>query len=913
MALQVRGGLPELRGRDEECAALDELLSDGSAGHSRVIVLRGDAGVGKSALLRHVRDRSDEWCVAEAAGVESEMELAYSGLFQLCSPLLAHAGRLPAPQGEALATVFGRSSGPPPDRFLVGLATLSLLAEVAERQPLVCLIDDAQWLDEASAQILSFVCRRLFAERVAIVCAARTGSGVLAGLPELPIGGLLDEDARALLLAHVHGPLDVTIRDQIVGESHGNPLALIELPRNRTPLDLAGGFGLPGSHPVAGRLEQGYALRLAMLPPDTRLLVLAAAAEPLGDPVLLRRVARVLGLPMRTINVAVDADLLVVGERVEFTHPLVRSAAYHSATSDDRQSVHSALADATDPEADPDRRAWHRARAASGPDEQVAAELERSADRARNRGGLAAAAAFGQRSVALTEDPARRSARALDAACTTLRAGAFDAALALLATAERGPLTDFQRARAELVRGHVAFASGRGDDAPGLLLAAARGLEPFDVRLARETYLTAWTAAQLSGRGDVIEQIFAAVDALVAPGGTPTALDLFLEGFAVRATKGHRAAAPTLSRAAAALTGITADDIQHWGWAAGAPSAATWDDEGMRTIFARVVELTREAGSLEHLPLHLSSLAVARAWTGDLTGAEALLVESESVAAATGTVAPSPAWLYLRALEGEELPGKTAEGDGIGAAVGHWAAAILCNGLGRYREAAEAAQLATANPLEPWISTYALPELVEGAVRAGDADLAQEALERLIETTEPSGTDFGRGVEARCRGLVGEGPGAEHCYREGIRHLSRTPLVPETARAHLVYGEWLRRERRRVDARRHLRAAHDMLTSIGMTAFAERARRELVATGETLRRRGTEARRELTPQEEQIVRLADDGLTNREIGAKLFLSPRTVEWHLRKAFTKLGIKSRNALHTVLASRDFAGASGPRDR
>jgi DNA-binding CsgD family transcriptional regulator len=905
MVVEVRGSPVALRGRDAEGAALDELLADATAGRSRVLVLRGEAGVGKSALLRHVFDRSDGWCVVEAAGVESEMELAYSGLFQLCSPLLSHADRLPAPQSAALATVFGRSSGPAPDRFLVGLATLSLLAEVAEKQPLVCLVDDAQWLDDASAQILTFVCRRLFAERVAIVCAARPGPGpeVLAGLPEWSVGGLLDEDARALLLAHVHGPLDAAICDQIVGESHGNPLALIELPRTWTPLDLAGGFGLPDGHPVTGRLEQSYVLRLAALPPASQLLVLAAAAEPLGDPVLLRRSARVLGLDMRTINVAADAGLLTLGERVEFAHPLVRAAAYGSASSDDRHRVHSALAEATDADADPDRRAWHRARAASGPDEEVAAELERSADRARNRGGLAAAAAFGQRAVALTEDPARRASRALDAARTTLRAGAFDAAVALLATAERGPLSDLQRAQSDLTRGHVAFASGRGEDAPGLLLEAARRFETADPTVARETYLTAWSAAQMAGRSDVIEQIFAAVDALPAPTGTPAALDLFLDGFAVRAAKGHRAAASTLSRAAAALAGIPVDDIVRWGWAAGAPSAATWDDEGMRTIFGRLVDITREAGSLEHLPLHLSSLAVARAWTGDLAGAEALLVESESVAVAIGTAAPSSGWLHLRALQGEEHPAKAVANEGLAAAAARWTAAILHNGLSRYREAAAAAQQATSNPLEPWVSTFALPELVEGATRAGEADLAHEAFERLLETTEPSATDFARGIEARCRGLVSEGPGAEDHYREGIRHLSRTPLRPEIARAHLLYGEWLRRERRRVDARRHLRTAHDLLTSIGMAAFAERARRELIATGETLRRRGSGARPELTPQEEQIVRLADFGLTNREIGAQLFLSPRTVEWHLRKAFTKLGIRSRNALHTVLSTHE----------
>ena len=424
----------ELLGRREQCAALDRLVADVLAGASRVLVLRGEAGVGKSALLGYVSGRiageagrGGGWGIVSAVGVESEMELAYSGLHQLCTPLLGHLDELPAPQRDALATVFGLSAGPAPDRLLVGLATLTLVAQAAEQQPLACIIDDAQWLDGASAQMLAFVARRLLAERVALVCAARTGSGdgVLAGLPALAIRGLSDGDARSLLLDHVHGPIDAAVHDQIIAESHGNPLALLELPRTWQAADLAGGFGLPVSQPVASKIEHSYVQRLRLLPADTQLLVLTAAADPLGDPALLRRATGALGIDMTAAFPAVDAGLIQVRIRVEFAHPLVRSGAYRASDAADRHIVHRALAEATDARADPDRRAWHRARASAGPDEEVAAELEHSAGRAQARAGLAAAAAFLTRATELTPLPAARTRRALSAAFANVQAGAF--------------------------------------------------------------------------------------------------------------------------------------------------------------------------------------------------------------------------------------------------------------------------------------------------------------------------------------------------------------------------------------------------------------------------------------------------------------------------------------------------------
>jgi DNA-binding CsgD family transcriptional regulator/tetratricopeptide (TPR) repeat protein len=905
---------PRLLGRNSECEALDRLLTDGLAGRSRVMVLRGEAGVGKSSLLNYVSDQAAGWHVASAVGVESEMELAYSGLHQLCGPMLDHLDQLPVPQREALAVVFGQSTGPAPDRFMVGVATLTLFAELAEQQPLVCVVDDAQWLDRASAQILGFVGRRLLAEPIVLVCAARTGSAeeVLAGLPELVINGLGDSDARALLLNNLYGPLDAAVCDQIITESHGNPLALLEFPRSWNVAALAGGFGLPASQPVVSRIGQSYVRRLRLLPAQTQLLVLAAAAEPLGDPLLLHRAAETLSLDMAAADSAVDAGLLQLGGRVEFAHPLVRSAAYRSAAVEDRHRVHRALADATDPETDPDRRAWHLARATPGPGEEVAAELERSAGRAQARGGVAAAAAFLQRAVALTADPARRAERALAAAEASLQAGVFDAALGLLATAEAGALDDFQQARADLVRGHVAFASGVGSAAPPLLLSAARRLEALDIELARHTYMTAWFAANQAGPipDSHFREVSEAILALPRP-MMPRPHHILLDGLAVLATEGLAAAASTLQQAAKVIPDMSDDEVLRWGLAATEATAAMWDQEGLLAISLRLVKVVRQAGALAELPLNLYSLGVAITWIGDFAGAAAIAAEADSIAAATGSHFPPFTLLRLQSLQGREaetsaliagvIRQTSALGETMSATPAHWAAAVMYNGITRYEDARVAALQATMNTLDPSVTTYALPELIEAAAREGDAQLARHALDQLAESTQPAANEFALGIEARCRALLSDGAAADDLYREAIDRLSRTQLLPDLARAHLLYGEWLRREGRRMDARKELRTAYGMFVAIGMEAFADRTRHELLATGEKVRKRGPETRQELTPQEEQIARLARDGLSNPEIGAQLFLSARTVEWHLSKVFAKVGISSRRELRANLAN------------
>ena len=646
----------------------------------------GEPGAGKTALLDYLGEQASGCRVAHAAGVESEMELVYAGLHQLLTPMLDRLERLPAPQANALQTAFGLRSGSAPDRFLVGLAALSLLAEVAEEHPLVCLVDDAQWLDQASAQVLGFVARRLAAESVILVFAARVLGDELAGLPELVVESLQEADARALLNSVLTGPLDPRVHDRILAEAAGNPLALVELPRGVTPAELAGGFALPDAMPLSGRIEESFRRRLEVLPDDTRRLLQLAAAEPVGDPVLMWRAAERLGIATQAATLAAEAGLVEFGARVRFRHPLVRSAAYRSASLQERHEVHRALAEATDPELDPDRRAWHWAQATPGPNEDVAAELERSAGRAQARGGVAAAAAFLQRSVALTADPARRAERALAAAQASLQAGSFDAALGLVATAEGGALDELQRARVDLLRGQVALALS-GSDAGLLLLRAARRLEPFDLDLARETYLIAWGAtvvvSDLEG-GRLLGEISCAIRALPPPPGPPRPLDLLLDGLALLTLEGRTAGTPRLQQAAKALLEISVEDVLRWGWMATAASDAVWDNEDMLATAARVLQLVRDAGALAQLPIHLSAVALARAWRGDLAGAASLVAEIDSVVAATGSRLGPGAELRLRSLQGREaetsaLIASTTEHAAAGghtiALYAHWAAA----------------------------------------------------------------------------------------------------------------------------------------------------------------------------------------------------------------------------------------------
>jgi DNA-binding NarL/FixJ family response regulator len=910
---------PVLLGRADERELLDRLLENVRAGQSAVLVVRGEAGVGKTALLHYCARQASGFRVARIAGVESEMELPFAGLHQLCAPMLGRLGALPEPQQAALGVALGLSSGPAPDRFLVGLAALSLLAEVAAERPLLCLVDDAQWLDGASGQVLGFVARRLLAESVAIVFAVRdpTDECELLWLPELRLAGLPEDDARALLATVIPGRLDERVRDRLIAETRGNPLAILELPRGLAATQLPGAFGLTGANALSGRIEESFLRRLEALPEETRLLLLVAAAEPVDDPLLVWSAAERLGIGLSAATADETEGLLAIGERVTFLHPLVRSAVYRSASLRERRAVHLTLAQVTDAQVDEDRRAWHLAAAAPAPNEDVASELERSAGRARARGGLAAAAAFLRRSVALTRDPARRVDRALAAAQASLHAGAFDAALELLAAAEAGMLDELQRARVDLLRGQVASATA-GTEAPAQLLKAARRLEPLDPGLARETYLDAWGAALFAGRlasgGDLLD-VSRAAGAAPPPTYPPHPSDLLLDGLAELVTAGRAAAAPALRRAVSAFRGerISVEKGLQWGVLASSAAVELWDFESWDAVITRQMELARDVGALAPLSISLNGEGIVVTWRGDFAAAARVIVEADAVTEATGTRIAPYGGLLLAALRGREdeagvlidatIKAATAGGEGLAVQYAQWTRAILYNGLGRYQDALAAAQQASEVTPELFIAVWALPELIEAAIRSGNADLAPIALERLVESAEASATDWGLGIVARSRALLSEREAAEDCYAEAIDRLSRTQLCTELARAHLLYGEWLRRQGRRTDARTQLRTAHEMLDTIGMEAFAERARRELVATGGRVRKRTVETRDELTPQEQQIARLARDGLSNPEIGARLFLSPRTVEWHLKKVFTKLEISSRMGLHDALPSAD----------
>jgi tetratricopeptide (TPR) repeat protein len=738
MTVKQRGrrAIGTLLGRRTECAVLDRVIAAVRHGESRTLVVRGDAGVGKTALLDYAVESATDLRVLRAIGVESEMELPFAVLHQLCAPMLDGLQRLPAPQREALSIAFGRSAGPPPDRFMVGLAVLSLVLAVAEERPLLCVVDDSQWLDRATAQTLTFVARRLRAEAVGLVFGARETGEEFRGLPHLEVSGLRNGDARALLTSVVGFRLDDRVVDRIVVETRGNPLALLELPRGLTAMQLAGGFGLVGTQALPGRIEKSLLRQTDALPPQTRALLLVAAAEPVGDPLLVWRAAERLGIKASAAAAAAETDeLLTIGRHVSFRHPLVRSAVYRSASLPERRAVHLALAEVTDGEVDPDRRAWHLSAAAPGPDEDVAIELERSAGRAQARGGFAAAAAFLQRCVELTGEPTRRTGRALAAAHASLEAGAFDTALALLTTAEVGPLDELGQAQVDLLRAKVAYSLNRGSDAPPLLLRAARTLEALDPRLARETYLDAWSAALFAGRlasaGNLLDVSQAARSA-PRPMEPLRASDLLLDGLALLFTDGRAAGVPVLERAAVAFTGsaVSIEEVLRWGWLATAVAAVVWDFETCLTVATRQVLVARAAGALAVLTVGVNVLGQVVALAGNFAEAASLRAKGEAVKEATGThVAPYGTLVYaaLRGREDEAIPlieatieSATAEGQGTAVQYAHWARSVLFNGLGRYEEALAAAEQASDDTRELFVAAWALSERIEAAARTGE-------------------------------------------------------------------------------------------------------------------------------------------------------------------------------------------------
>jgi DNA-binding CsgD family transcriptional regulator len=892
---------------------LDGVVADIRRGGSRSLVLHGEAGIGKTALLEYLIASGADLTVVRASGVESGMELAYSGLHQLCGTILDRLDKLPVPQRLALEIVFGLSAGPAPDRFLVALGVLNLLSEASEECPVLCVVDDAQWLDQSSALTLAFVAHRLLAESVGLVFAVREAGDQLRHLPSLDVAGLRNGDARALLSSAVQFRLDDQVCDRIVAETRGNPLALIELPRGIGATELAG-FGTGSVSALSDGIEESFRRRLAALPEETRRLLLVAAADPLGEPTIVWRAAEQLGIRVEAGAAAQEAGLCEFGARVQFRHPLVRAAAYTVGPLDERRRAHAAIAAVTDAEADPDRRAWHRALACAGPDDAVADELERSAARARARAGQAAAAAFLERSVALTLDPKCRAERALAAAEAKYLAGSAEDSLRLAEVAKRGPLDELLRLRADVLGGRVVTMQRRPRDAPALLLSAARRLELFDRWAARETYRDAFIAALYAGRcgGDTrLPEVAAAVRSVAPSTEPPSVTDELLDAAALLIDAGWETGAVTVQRALNAFrnAAVSREFGLHWLFFAGRLSNWVWDEEMSEALSGRALTRVRDEGVLALLP---GAAAARVAWdllAGDLSSASAHVEEQDTIQEAIGGDRSPGSRIVLAAFRGRDAEvaqldeattrDAVTRGDGMWVALLHWSTAVLCNGLGRYDKALEAAQLGAAYPLDVHVSSWALSELVEAAARCGQPEVATDALVRLAEMARACGTDWVIGVEARARALVADPADAERLYREAIERLGRTRLRPELARAHLLYGEWLRRDRRRIDARDQLRRAQDMFKTIGMEAFAARAGRELLATGETARKRTDESRDDLTAQELLIAQLARDGLSNAEIGARLFISPRTVEYHLHKVFAKLGITTREHLDRAL--------------
>lgn len=885
--------------------------------------MHGEAGIGKTALLDYVAQHAMGCRIANATGVQAEMELPFAGLHQLCAPRLDRVERLPAPQRDALGTVFGITTGAAPDRFLIGLAVLGLLSDAAEDQPLLCLVDDYQWLDRATAQILTFVARRLGTESLGLVLATRDPGEELVGLPTLAVKGLSDAEARALLDSALTASLDRRVRDQIIAETRGNPLALLELPRGHTASELAGGFAVPAAADPTSSIEGSFRRRHDALPAATRRLVLVAAADPTGDPSLVWRAAGRLDIGTDAAAPAVADGLVELGGRIRFRHPLARSATYWSASVEERRQAHFALAEETDPDLDPDRRSWHLAQAAPGPDDEVADELEHSANRARARGGSAAAAAFLERAATLTLDPKRRAERALAAAFAEFQAGAYDAALDLLAMANSGPLDAHHRARVDLVRAQLAFVLSRGGDAPLLLLKAAKRLEAVDPGLARDTYLDAFTAASFAGRaasrgGSVVDVARAAIAAPL-PKQEAQATDHLLAGLAGNYLNGYAAGVPGLRSALAEFgTGQSPDHELRWLWVMTSAALHLWDDEHWSRLSGRYLELARSSGALSELPLALSTCAMMLLFAGELDAAAALVDEQQVVTEATGSQLASYSGMCLEAMRGRQGQSEAlieathrdapGTGEGISVAVAEWTRAVLHNGLGNYPEAMAAAEKALHQQeypqlRYPGVANWAAVELIEAAIHCGEERVAVEATEWITEATAASGTDWARGVDARSRALVARGQSAEGLFRESLRFLEATRVRSEQARSYLLYGEWLRRQRRRTEARDQLRIAHTMLESMGMAAFADRARHELLATGETARSRSLPTSNDLTSQEALIARLARDGMTNPEIASRLFISARTVQYHLRKVFAKLDITSRSQLDRVLPQHD----------
>jgi DNA-binding CsgD family transcriptional regulator len=907
-------------GRRHELQVLADLAATVRNGRSASLILRADPGMGKTYLLSRVLDvHADRMRVLSVTGVESEMVLDYAGLQQVCAPLMGHSAHLPALQKHALQVAMGVETGALPNPFLVGLAMVNVLSEAGADRATLCIIDDAQWIDDLSRQAFGFAARRLLADPVGFVFATRAGAedDHLGGVTEMVLRPLGDADSRALLEASLPGRLDPRVRERLLTEAGGNPLALTELPRVSTPGELAGGFGLGRGTSLTSGLERAFAHRFEALAEPTRTLLLLAAAEPVGEPAWLWAAAERLGVTSADAAPAETAGLVTVGTRVSFRHPLVRSAVYRSSPVAQRRLVHAALAETITGSDATDFRAWHRAHATSTPREDVASALVDSAERARLRGGIAAAAAFLEYAVELTPDMTVRARRAVDAGAAKLDAGDTRAAAALVELAA-GTARDRQvLAHVALLRAKLAFATDRGRETPQLLLRAARELAEFDAELARDTYLEALMAAMVVGRlatdGESSPERIAraALDAPPAP-SPPRAVDLLLEGLIARFAAGYVAAAPLLKEALHAyLRDVHAGNADpRWHDITNRICLDLFDFANYQVLAFRQLRLLREAGELTVLPAALATAAAVCVLDGDFAQAEALLDEAFVASTATGAPPHNSMQPFLAAYRGDErlwrsgaqtaMSGATERGEGTEVTVVLYAKAVLHNGLSRYADALDACR-------EGWqysdigLYVYLLVEAVEAAACSGDRDAALECAARLARCAGASPTESAMGLSERCRSLAsGDEEAADDHFRQAITHLERSPLVMYLARTHLVYGEWLRRRRRTGDARTQLRLALAMFTTVGAEAFRKRAMGELEAAGGAVTSRGHRYDTDLTAQERQISRLVRHGDSNAEIAAQLFISHRTVEWHLRNVYGKLGVSSRRELRRLVS-------------
>jgi DNA-binding CsgD family transcriptional regulator len=899
-----------LIGRRDESDALERVLGQAQRGQGEAVIVLGEAGIGKTALIDGVVASASDFRVLCSTGNEVEMELPFASLQRLCSSVLDRLTGLPEPQSRALNVAFGLASGDPPDRLIVGVALVNLLGQLATERTVVCVLDDAQWIDQASAQAITFAARRASGMSVSFLFGARVLTKELQGIPTMFLDGLRDDNARELVNSALMHRMDEHVLERLVVEAHGNPLALLELPRSLSPAQMGGGFGLPVSVPLRGRIEESFRRRLRRLPPPSRQLLLVAAAEPTGESTLIWRAAELLGIPESAADPPKAERLLDLSAGIVFRHPLVRSAVYSAASGLDRRQVHHALAEATDPIVDPDRRAWHRAQSTARPDENIALELEVSAERAQSRGGFAAAAAFLERSTELTPNMKLKAERALRAADAKRVAGDLDAALGLANIAQRGPLDNYQRARLDVLRAQTLFALHRGNEAPPLLLQAAYRLEPLDPNGARETYLTALIAALFAGRfsrGASADDVARAAHTSPRPAGPLRASDLLLGGLALLITEGPIAGTPAMRRALEAFRSdeVSSEEQLRWSWLAGRAAGHIWDYENWDYLTARQVVVARDVGALNVLPLTLSTRAGLKLFAGEIEAAESLMEQVQSFADVIDTQTVPYAGLTVAAFRGDEskvlsLLSETHQdlierGEGVGVTLAQWATAVLYNGLAQYDRAFVSAGQVLEMPNEFWFLPWVAVEMIEAASRTGNRVQAVSALTRLAEGTTASGTDWAGSIEARCRALLADGHAAETLYQEAIDRVTNTPMRWDLARARLVYGEWLRRDRRTKEAREQLREAEALFSDFGARAFADRARVERLATGEHARKRSPATRFDLTPQESQISRMVAQGSTNREIASKLFISASTVEYHLHKIFRKLGVRSRAQL------------------